>query len=291
MLKKKQLLNQIKSSVGEPELVLNDNDQASTLSRAQIDGTKRLRNAKLIDITKIFPDTEQPRKNFDKDSLNELADSIREHGVLQPISVEFFETDDGPFYKLISGERRFQASKHVGLKELPCIVHNHVSKEDRYARQLIENIQRQDLSPIEKAIALLEYKERLGENAIWSDVEKLVGLSERRRKQYISLLNLPEKIQKEIVSTDRKKARNQITEKHARALLLLNSLPEKQLELFDLIKTSKETISGDDALSKAKEFKGKKEIHKYSVSYKTETELLQKLEEKIDELKRLLEES
>lgn len=288
MLKKKSLLNQVKASVSEPKLVIDENDNDSTLSRAQVDGSKRLRNAKLIDINKIIPDSEQPRKSFDKDSLNELADSIREHGILQPISVEFFETDDGPFYKLISGERRFQASKIVGLKELPCIVHDHVSKQDRYARQLIENIQRQDLSPIEKAIALLDYKERLGESAVWADVEKLVGLSERRRKQYISLLNLPERIQKEIVATDRKKARNQITEKHARALLLLNSLPEKQFELFELIKTSNETISGDDAISKAKEFKGKKEIHKYSVSYKTETELLQKLEEKVSELKELL---
>jgi ParB family transcriptional regulator, chromosome partitioning protein len=288
MSKKKLLLNQIKASVNEPKLVIDENDSASTLSRAQIDGSRRLRNAKIIDINKIIPDSEQPRKTFNKDALNELGDSIREHGVLQPISVEFFESDDGSFYKLISGERRLQASKLVGLKEMPCIVHDHVTKEDRYARQLIENIQREDLSPIEKAIALLEYKEKLGDSAVWSDVEKLVGLSTRRRQQYLSLLNLPEKIQHEIVATGRKKAVNQLTEKHARALLLLNSLPEKQWDLFEEIKGSKETISGDDAINKAKEYKGKKERHRFSITYKTETELLSLLEEKIKQLKDIL---
>jgi ParB/RepB/Spo0J family partition protein len=286
--KKNKLLSQVKSSVTSSASPLFDDDASSTLSRAQITGTKRLRNAKLIDIDKITPDPEQPRKTFDQDALNELADSIREHGILQPINVEFFETDDGGSYKLISGERRYQASKLVGLKEMPCIVHEQVSSQDRFARQLIENIQREDLSPIEKALALLDYKEKLGEDTTWEGVEKLVGISTRRRQQYIKLLDLPENLQKEIVATGRKKAINQITEKHARALLLLNNMPEKQLELFEAIKTAKDPISGDEAVSRAKEYKGKKEVHRFSVTYRTETELLTYLEEKINQLKFVL---
>ena len=92
----------------------------------------------------------------------------------------------------------------------------------------------------------------------WADVERTVGIGESRRKQFIALLNLPENIQKDIVATGRKPSKNQITEKHARALLLLNAFPEKQLELFELIKTSPEPIAGDAAISQAKKLKAKK---------------------------------
>lgn len=168
------------------------------------------------------------------------------------------------------------------------MVQSNISSQNRYAQQLIENIQREDLSPIEKATALLEYKERLGAEAVWGDVERTVGISESRRKQFIKLLELPEAIQKKIVATGKRPSNNQITEKHARALLLLNPFPEKQAELFELIQNSADPLTGDEAIDKAKEVKGKKAIHHFSLSYKNERELLEKLEEKIQELKKML---
>lgn len=285
MLKKTKLLEQAATSVENSRVSL-PND--SPTSRVEVEGTKRLKNAKLIALNRIKPDPDQPRKSFDQEKLAELANSIREHGVLQPITVEFVQDNGDGFYKIISGERRFQASVNLKLEEIPCIVQSDVSAQKRYAQQLIENIQREDLSPIEKATAILEYREKMGSEAVWADVERTVGISEIRRKQFIALLNLPENIQREIVATGRKPSKNQITEKHARALLLLNSFPEKQLELFELIKSSPEPITGDSAISKAKEIKGKKEIHHFSLSYKNERDLLEKLEEKVKELKAML---
>lgn len=286
MSKKAKLLEQATTSVENNRVALPSD---SVTTRAEVEGTKRLKNAKLIPLDRIKPDPDQPRKSFDQEKLTELANSIKEHGVLQPITVEFVTDDGEGFYKIISGERRYQASASLGLEEIPCIVQSNVSTQKRYAQQLIENIQREDLSPIDKATAILEYREKLGPEAVWADVERTVGISEIRRKQFISLLNLPENIQKDIVATGRKPSKNQITEKHARALLLLNSFPEKQLELFELIKTSPEPITGDSAIAKAKEIKGKKALHHFSLTYKNERELLEKLEEKVKELKTLLE--
>ncbi|NMC35207.1 MAG: ParB/RepB/Spo0J family partition protein [Veillonellaceae bacterium] len=286
MSKKAKLLEQATTSVENSRVALPSD---SVTTRAEVEGTKRLKNAKLIPLDRIKPDPDQPRKSFDQEKLTELANSIKEHGVLQPITVEFVADDGEGFYKIISGERRYQASASLGLEEIPCIVQSNVSTQKRYAQQLIENIQREDLSPIDKATAILEYREKLGPEAVWADVERTVGISEMRRKQFMALLNLPENIQKEIVATGRKPAKNQITEKHARALLLLNSFPEKQLELFELIKTSPEPITGDSAIAKAKEIKGKKALHHFSLTYKNERELLEKLEEKVKELKSQLE--
>ena len=282
-----------KSKLLEKAVISVENNRVTlpndvSVSRAEVEGTKRLKNAKVVQLERIKPDPDQPRKSFDKEKLAELARSIKQHGVLQPITVEFVQDDGDGFYKIISGERRYQASLSLGLEEIPCIVQSNVSQENRYAQQLIENIQREDLSPIEKARAILEYKERLGTEANWADVERTVGIGESRRKQFIALLNLPEGIQKDIVATGRKPAKNQITEKHARALLLLNAFPEKQLELFELIKTSPEPITGDAAISQAKEIKGKKAVHHFSLTYKNERDLLEKLQEKVKELKDLL---
>ena len=287
MSKKAKLLDQVKESVESNQQAFEaTKDQEA--SRSEVEGTKRLRNAKIIPIERIRPDPDQPRKFIDQVRLQELASSIKEHGILQPISVEWVEDPKGGFYKIISGERRYQASLTVGVTEMPCIVQSDINSQKRYAQQLIENLQREDLSPIDKASALLECKERLGAEATWADVEKTVGIGETRRKQFIGLLNLPESLQKEIVATGRRPSQNQITEKHARALLLLNPFPEKQLDLFKQIKDSKESITGDEAIAKAKEIKGKKALHHFAVSYKNERELLEKLQEKVKELKALL---
>jgi len=254
------------------------------LSREHFESAKRMRNARIITIDKIQPDPNQPRKTFDQNSIQELANSIREHGVLQPITVEYIAEED--YYKIISGERRYHASRLAGLDSMPCIVFDGVDSKDRYAKQLIENIQREDFTPIDKARALLEYKDMLGPDSVWAEVEKRVGISDRRRKQFIELLNLPADIQKQIVAIGTRQKENVITEKHARALLLLNKDSERQLELFEMIKNSETPMTGDEALTLAREIRDKNKIPVYTfkVKYETEKELIEILRKTLVEL-------
>ena len=102
----------------------------------------------LVKITKVEPNREQPRKTFDEDTLQELADSIKQFGLLQPILVQ----DRKDYFEIIAGERRWRAAKLAGLKEVPVIVKNYTEQEIMEI-SLIENIQREDLNPIEEALA------------------------------------------------------------------------------------------------------------------------------------------
>lgn len=281
MSKKDKFRSQVIATVEEQpsaEIVPED----SAVEPQRMEGTRRMKNARLISIDKIKPDPNQPRKTFNEEGLTELADSIKQHGVLQPITVEHIEDED--YYKIISGERRYHASLKAEQETIPCIIFDGVDSKDRYAKQLIENIQREDFTPVEKARALLEYKDMLGPETVWEDVEKMVGISKSRRIQFLRLLNLPEQIQKEIVAIGSRPSKNMITEKHARALLALNDFPEQQLNLFDLIKNDELPITGEEAISKAKEFKGGEILKVLRITYKTETELIEILRAKLAEL-------
>lgn len=116
------------------------------------------KNAEDMPLTDIYPNPDQPRKNFDEQSLKELADSIKKHGVIMPIVVN---ADDRGKYMIIAGERRYRASRLAGLKSIPVIVRNY-SKREIKEISLIENLQREDLNPIEAAAAMkqlmVEYK-------------------------------------------------------------------------------------------------------------------------------------
>lgn len=260
------------ASVPDPE-ALRDRPMPS---RGEVDGTDRLAGARQIPIARIRPDPDQPRRLFDADRLEELSASIRAHGVVQPISVEYVESGD--YFRIISGERRYRAAGLAGMTHLPCMVQT-VGEEDRLARQLIENIQREDLSPMEKARGLLELKARLGSETPWLRVEELTGLSERRRKQFIALLNLPQAMQEHIVGTGSRPARNELTEKHARALLKLRVYPERQQELFDLVRYGEEPLSGDAAAEWAKRCLegGETPPRRLVIAYKTTEELIGEL--------------
>ena len=110
-----------------------------------------------IDITKIYTNPNQPRKNFDKDSLNELAESIKIHGLIQPIIVN--EMSDG--YMIIEGERRFRAAKICGIKEIDAVVKNYTNKQVAEIA-IIENLQREDLNPVEVAKGIKQLMEEYG---------------------------------------------------------------------------------------------------------------------------------
>ncbi|TCL57278.1 ParB family chromosome partitioning protein [Kineothrix alysoides] len=159
----------------------------------------------LVKITKVEPNREQPRKNFDEDSLLELAESIKQFGLLQPILVQ----DRKTYYEIIAGERRWRAAKMAGLKEVPVIIRN-LTEQEIVEISLIENIQREDLNPIEEALA---YKRLLNEfNLKQDEVAERVSKSRTAVTNSMRLLKLCDEVQQMIIN-------DMISTGHARALI------------------------------------------------------------------------
>jgi len=171
-------------------------------------------------IEKIVSNPHQPRLHFDEVKLNELAESIKEHGILQPLVV----SQSGEKYELIAGERRFQAAKRIGLKTVPIVVRS-VTEQEKLELAIIENIQRHDLNPIEEAKAYLRLLDEF--NMQQETVAKKMGKSRSAVANTLRLLHLPIEIQRAV-------AQGSISEGHAKALLAIEN-PEKQRAVFDLI--------------------------------------------------------
>ena len=168
-----------------------------------------------IEVEKIRSNPYQPRKNFDQDGLRSLADSIKEYGILQPLLVSRVEKGSGTQYQLMAGERRFLASKMIGLTQVPVIVRDPTEKE-KLEISVVENVQRSYLNSMEQAEA---YK-----MLFQKDVAKMVGKSRESVANTLRLLELPNEI-KQALRDDR------ITEGHARAMLALEN-KQKQKALF-----------------------------------------------------------
>jgi ParB family chromosome partitioning protein len=163
-----------------------------------------------VDIDLIVPNPHQPRVRFDADALRELADSIREHGVLQPVVVTQSSSDLGPMtYQLIAGERRLQAARMAGLARMPVVVREAVGKE-LLEIALVENLQREDLNPLEEAQAFRGLNEEFG--LTQEQIAARVGRSRVAVANMLRLLSLEDDIRASLAS-------GQITEGHARALL------------------------------------------------------------------------
>ncbi len=159
----------------------------------------------LVKITKVEPNRDQPRKNFDEDALLELAESIKQFGLLQPILVQ--ERND--YYEIIAGERRWRAAKLAGLKEVPVII-KHLTEQEIVEIALIENIQRENLNPIEEAQA---YKRLLTEfNLKQDEVAERVSKSRTAVTNSMRLLKLCDEVQQMVID-------EMLTTGHARALL------------------------------------------------------------------------
>lgn len=174
-----------------------------------------------IDINKIEVNPFQPRTHFDKEALEELAESIRLHGIIQPITVRKLTADQ---YQLISGERRFQASKLAGLKSLPAYIRT-ADDQQMLEMALIENIQRENLNAIEIA---LSYQRLISEcNLRQEDVGGRVGKGRATVTNYLRLLKLPPDIQAAVRD-------NRLSMGHARAIITIER-PDLQLELFKRI--------------------------------------------------------
>lgn len=202
---------------------------------------------KLVRITKVEPNGSQPRRNFDEDSLMELADSIRQFGLLQPILVQ----DRGNRYEIIAGERRWRAAKLAGLKEIPVIIRN-LTDQEIVEISLIENIQREDLNPIEEAQA---YKRLLTEFHLKQDeVAERVSKSRTAVTNSMRLLKLCDEVQQMVIN-------EMLTTGHARALLAIED-PEEQYRVAQLVFDQKLSVREVEKLVKKlqKPEKPKKEI-------------------------------
>jgi len=182
------------------------------------------------EIEKISPNKFQPRVHFNEIDLQELADSIRENGVIQPLIVT--ESASKGEYELIAGERRLRASKIAGLKKVPVVVMD-VSREDTLLElALIENVQRTDLNPIEEAEAYQKLIQRFGYTQ--EDTAKRVGKKRSTVSNMLRLLNLPDFIKQDVID-------GVLSEGHARALLRLADDLSTMKEVRDLI--VKKTLS------------------------------------------------
>ena len=202
-----------------------------------------------VKITMVEPNREQPRKNFDEDSLIELAESIKQFGLLQPILVQ----DRKTYFEIVAGERRWRAAKIAGLKEVPVIVRN-LTEQEIVEISLIENIQRENLNPIEEAMA---YKRLLTEFDLKQDeVAERVSKSRTAVTNSMRLLKLCDELQQMIID-------DMITTGHARALISIED-KEQQYAIAQKIFDEKLSVRDVEKLVKDmnKPVKEKKEVKK-----------------------------
>ena len=181
----------------------------------------------VVDINMVEPNRDQPRKNFDENALLELAESIKQYGLLQPILVQ----DRKTYYEIIAGERRWRAAKLAGLKKVPVIIRN-LTEQEIVEISLIENIQREDLNPIEEALA---YKKLLTEfNLKQEEVAERVSKSRTAVTNSMRLLKLCDGVQKMVVE-------DKLSTGHARAILSIED-PEEQFTLAKKIFDEKMSV-------------------------------------------------
>lgn len=191
-----------------------------------------------IDTDKIRPNPYQPRREFDEDRLKDLADSIRQYGVLQPLTVSRveFEKDDGGInveYELIAGERRLRASKIAGVLQVPVIIRVGDTSMMKLELAIIENLQREDLNAVDRAKAFF----RLAEEFKFTHAQ--IGIKVGKSREHVSntlrLLTLPEEVLNAL-------SQGKIMEGHTRPILMLADRPEEQIVLFKEILYKKMTV-------------------------------------------------
>ena len=196
---------------------------------------EKVQSLKIIDVE---PNREQPRRNFDEEALEELSNSIKEYGVIQPIIV----TKQDNYYQIVAGERRWRASKKAGMTEIPAIVREY-DKQKNSEIALIENIQREDLNPIEKATAIRELLDTY--DLTQQQLADKLGISRSGLANTVRILNLDKRVI-DLVKEGK------ITEGHCRSLLAIND-PEKQYQAAQYI-----IETGDSVREVEKQMKIKK---------------------------------
>ena len=212
---------------GLDSMIPNKNAGSSSKTKAETEGEVIKESGVMVDITKVEPNPNQPRRNFDEDALDELSESIKQYGVLSPLLVQ---KRDG-YFEIIAGERRWRAARKAGLKEVPVIIRE-LTEQEIVEISLIENIQREDLNPIEEA---LTYKRLLEEFDLKQDeVAERVSKSRSTITNSMRLLKLDDRVQEMIID-------DLITTGHARALLAISD-SEQQYDFAQRILDEKLSV-------------------------------------------------
>lgn len=194
-----------------------------------------------------MPNPYQPRRHFDEQKLKDLASSIRQYGVLQPLVVTQKEVEKesggiGVEYELIAGERRLRASKLAGLSQVPVIIRDEQENEQmKLEIAIIENLQREDINPVERARAFKQLAEQFKISHV--DIAKKVGRSREYVSNSIRILQLPDDMLEAL-------SRGEMTEGHTRPLLMLSDKPEEQRVLFKEITTKKINVRDAEQISR-----------------------------------------
>lgn len=204
--------------------------------------TKSVKNEKVeegqvvtVNITKVEPNRDQPRKTFDEDKLIELSDSIKQHGIINPLIVQ----DRKDHYEIIGGERRWRAAKKAGLKEVPVIIKN-LTEEEIAEYALIDNIQRDDLNPIDEALA---FKKLIDDFGYTQDVvAEKVSKSRVAITNSLRLLKLCEEVRQMVID-------GKLSTGHARALISIDN-KEKQIQIAEQIFDQKMSVRDTEKLVK-----------------------------------------
>jgi ParB family chromosome partitioning protein len=200
-----------------------------------------------IEVEKIRPNPFQPRREFNEDRLRDLADSIRQYGILQPLAVtrKEVEKEDGGLaveYELIAGERRWRAAKIANLSVVPALIRTGEDTDKmKLEMAIIENLQREDLNPVDRAQAFNQLVKDF--SLKHAEVAKRIGKSREYVSNSIRILNLPQEILDGIVS-------RQITEGHTKPILMLIDRPEEQLTLFKEIVLKKLTVREAESIAR-----------------------------------------
>jgi len=224
-----------------------------------------------IEIDKISTNPYQPRTDFDEKALEELAQSIKELGLIQPITVRKLKNNK---YQLISGERRLRAAKLAGLKKLPAYVRD-IDDEEMLTHSLVENIQREDLNPIEIAISFQRLIDEC--NYTQDQVSEKTGKARSSISNYLRLLKLPVEIQAALRV-------GKITMGHAKPLLSIDD-PEKQLKIFDIIIAKNLSVRDTEKLIKEQQEEKPKRVVKRTLPesmVKAKETLSKNLNRKVD---------
>ena len=216
-----------------------------------------VKSEEMVDINSIEPNKEQPRKLFNEDSLIELSESIKQHGIVQPLVV----TKKDGYFKIIAGERRWRAAKLAGLKKVPVVVKDY-SPQEIMEIALIENIQREDLNPVEEATA---YQRLIQEyNLKQDEVAERVSKSRTAITNSLRLLKLDERVQNMLIEEN-------ISSGHARALLAIKDAElqyEMAMKIFDEKLSVRETEKLIKAMGKESNPKRKREELKNDFVYR-----------------------
>lgn len=200
-----------------------------------------------VETDKIKANPYQPRKEFDERALQDLADSVRQYGVLQPLVVtrREFEKDDGGLaveYELIAGERRLRASRLAKLQQVPVIIRAEEDGKVKLELAIIENLQREDLNPIDRARAFLRLAEEF--SLTHAQIGKKMGKSREYVSNSLRLLQLPQEIMEGLQA-------QKISEGHARTLMMLNDRPDEQSTLFKEIVYKKMSVRESEKIARS----------------------------------------